>query len=96
MISEDILKPIIINLDRSPGLVVMGGNQIWARSIGEASPISIFQKVEEASPISTRLDFCRDIIPLEISRPYLVETYFLYVMGLNLSQAMDEPFLFNH
>ena len=88
--------------------MVMGGNQIWARSIGEASlisifqkveeasPISIFQKVEEASPISTRLDFCRDIIPLEISRPYLVETYFLYVMGLNLSQAMDEPFLFNH
>ena len=50
--------------------------QGWARSIGEASPISIliFQKVEEASPISisTRLDFCRDIIPLEISRPYLL------------------------
>ena len=72
--------------------------QGWARSIGEASPISIliFQKVEEASPISisifqkveedspisilifqkdldpTQLDFCRDIIPLEISRPYLL------------------------
>ena len=26
MISVDILKPIIINLDGSPGLVVMGGN----------------------------------------------------------------------
>ena len=34
--------------------------QIWARRIGEASPIS------------TRPDFCRDIIPLEISRPYLL------------------------
>ena len=54
-------------------------NQIWARSIGEASPIliSIFQKVEEASPISTGLDFCRDIIPLEISHPYLFPISYL-------------------
>ena len=37
-------------------------DQIWARRIGEASPISIL----------TRPNFCRDIIPLEISRPWLL------------------------
>ena len=64
------------------------------QKVEEASPISIFQKVEEASPISisTQLDFCWDIIPLEISRPYLLPTQ----MFLNSNLVTPEIFVQFH